>query len=134
MQLLKALGWVWAIWLVVSLVAMVSRSLVAFRLTQFVFSHRYRPLLENSRAGKRCVGKRYLTAYGSLILVNLGLFWLCFQNFFPSGWRIPLIDPIFNMLIILLGLTSVVQTATVMISSSTVEAHLAEQDPDADSW
>ncbi len=134
MQFLKALGWVWAIWLVVSVVAMGSRGLVAFRLAQFVFSDRYRPLLENTRSGKRCVGKRYLTTYGALILVNLSLFWLCFQNFFPSDLRVPLLKPILNMLIILLGFFSVFQTATVMISSSTVEAHLAEHDPDADSW
>lgn len=132
--MLKALGWVWAIWLVVSLVAQVSRLPLAINVFRFVFGGRYRPMLENTRFGQRCIGKRFLGTYGILILLNIGLFWLCFQNFFPSGWQIPMIKPVFNLIIVVLGGGSIIQTAAIMIMSSSVEAHLAEHDPDADSW
>ncbi len=134
MQFLKALGWVWAIWLIVSAVAMLSRLPVAYAASRFLFGPRYRPLLENTRSGKQCIGKRFITVYGSLVLVDIALFWLCFQNFFPSDLRVPMIKPVFNLLIVLLGFASIMQTATIMMISSSVEAHLAEHDPDADSW
>jgi hypothetical protein len=134
MELLKALGWVWAIWLLVSIVAQISRFGVVIRLGQFVFGRRYQPLLEHTRSGKRCVGKRFLSTYFTLSFLNLLLFWLCFQNFFPSAWRIPLEKAVFNLVIIVTGLSSLWQTASIMISSSNIDAHLAEHDPDADSW
>ena len=133
-QFIKAFGWIGAIWLVVSGAAMVSRLSVALQALAFVRSDRYRPLLEHTRSGRRCIGTHFLGTYLSLLIVNIALFWLCFQNFFPSAWRIPLMREMAMTMIVLLGVFSVRQTASIMMMSATVAAHLAEHDPDADSW
>ena len=45
-----------------------------------------------------------------------------------------MIRPVFNLVIVIIGVLSILQTASIMIMASSVDARLAEHDPDADSW
>ncbi len=134
MRFLKAVGWIWAIWLIVSLVALVSQGAVAWRALLFVSSRHYQPLLESSRSGNRCVVRRFLTLYGTVVLVNFGVFWMCFQNFLPGFMHFQMIPIVYNVTLTGLGLISVMQTASIMIAGPGVRARLDEHDPDADEW